>query len=173
MRLYVLSSLASVGLLLAGAGQARAPLSATELAQCAQWVAQLQTVSPQLLQRSDAIAATRQQIEAERRAQQTQSVRLRDDDLEQGLSLFEQREALNQRAIALNRQLKTLREDIAANSQVRDQYDATCSGRPYARQDLEALPDAQRQAMRRGLGHVQVPYLPDQLSPLPGVDSPQ
>lgn len=148
------------------------PLSAEELTVCAQRVQQLRQQSPELLQRNADHDARRDEILARRRALDNTSMSRGKDDLEAGLEIRRQRNALNGDALALNREIQKLRDEISANSKVRDAYDSDCARRPYSRNALNQLPQAQQDAMRAGLADIQVPELPRDLKPLPGVDTP-
>jgi vacuolar-type H+-ATPase subunit I/STV1 len=149
-----------------------APLSAEALATCAQRVLRMRTESGPLLQRNAALSQRRDAIEARRAALAQQAELTSRDDLEAGLARRRAQQQLNAEALALNREMQTLREAVADISRVRADYDRDCAQRPYRRRELEALPLPQQDAMRAGLAGVQVPELPDNLAPLPGVDTP-
>lgn len=151
---------------------AKPPLNTAELSACADRVQHLRTQSPLLLQRHADHDARRDAILARRRALDNQSMTRRKDDLEAGLEIRRQRNALNADALALNQEIQALRTAIARNSEVRDAYDAECARRPYSRNDFNRLPQPQQDAMRAGLADIQVPKLPPNIKPLPGVDAP-
>ncbi len=145
------------------------PLSTPELSACAERVEQLRTRSPELIERNAAHDRRRSDILARRRALDAQSMALGPDDLKGSLDLQIQRKALNKEALALNHEVQALRNDIAANSRVRDAYDQRCARRPYTRSDFAKLTPEQQQAMRVGLSDIQIPELPRNLPPLQGV----
>lgn len=120
------------------------PLSAEELTVCAQRVQQLRQQSPELLQRNADHDARRDEILARRRALDNTSMSRGKDDLEAGLEIRRQRNALNGDALALNREIQKLRDEISANSKVRDAYDSDCARRPYSRNAMNQLPQASR-----------------------------
>lgn len=151
---------------------ANPPLTTAELTACAERVAQLRTQSPLLLQRNAAHDARRDAILARRRALDSQSMSRAKDDLESGLEIRRQRKVLNADSLALNHEIQALRNAIASNSEVRDAYDAQCSRRPYSRNDFNRLSQPQQDAMRAGLADIQVPELPRNMKPLPGVTAP-
>lgn len=148
------------------------PLSAAELAVCAQRVQRMRTESGPLLQRNTALAQRRDAIEARRASLAQQAEAISRDDLEAELQRRSAQQQLNAEALALNRDMQAMREAVADLSAVRDDYDRDCAQRPYRRRELEALPRPQQEAMRAGLAGVQVPELPENLAPLPGVDAP-
>jgi hypothetical protein len=147
-----------------------APLSAEELAVCAERVLRMRTESAPLLQRNAELAQGRDSIEARRAALAQQAERTSRDDLEAGLARRRAQQQLNAEALALNREMQALREAVADISGVRADYDRDCARRPYRRRELEALPLPQQDAMRAGLAGIQVPELPENLAPLPGID---
>lgn len=148
------------------------PLSAAQLAVCADRVLRMRSDSAPLLQRNAQLAERRDAVEARRAALNEQAALTSRDDLEAGLARRQAQQQLNAEALAVNRDMQALRVAVAEISAVRADYDRECAGRPYRRRELEALPLPQQDAMRAGLGGVQVPELPAQLSPLPGVDTP-
>lgn len=151
------------------ASAANEPLSLPELAACAQHVEQLRTRSPELIERNATHDQRRNDILTRRRALDAQSMALGPDDLKGSLDLQIQRQALNKEAIALNHEVQALRDEIAANSSVRDAYHQQCAQRPYPRSAFERLTDNQQQAMRAGLSDILIPELPRNLAPLAGV----
>lgn len=148
------------------------PLSAEELAVCSQRVLRMRTESAPLLQLNASLGQRRDAIEARRAALARQAELISPDDLEAGLERRRAQQQLNAEALAVNRDMQGMREAVAELSGVRADYDRQCAQRPYRRRELEALPLPQQEAMRAGLAGIQVPELPDNLAPLPGVDAP-
>lgn len=117
-------------------------LSAEALAVCAQQVQTLRSESERL----NALAA-----EHERRRERLEAER-------QNLHDSESRERYNEAASAFNEEVAAFQEDLEAINALKARYADNCAGRDYRRADLDALPEAQRRAMRRGLDDVSVPY---------------
>lgn len=132
-------------------------LDATALAACADKAQRLQLGSGELHQRLDRLASQRRTLLAD------------SDAIGNGASpeLTAARRQHEQTVVAFNADIATLRKDIQALNQVKADYDRDCSGRPYRRADLDAMPASAREAMRGGLANVQVPYLDPNLQPLP------
>lgn len=123
--------------------QQSAPLSATQLAECAQMVQTLRSESARLNQAAVANDARRDEL-AELRAASRNSAQL--------LIRY------NQQASDFNAHMENFRREVARINTVKNNYDARCANRSYRRADLEALPPAQASAMRGGLADVRVPH---------------
>lgn len=67
--------------------------------------------------------------------------------------------------LAFNQQMQKYRQDVIALNQVKEAFAQQCAGRNARMSDVEKLPDALRQAWRRGLDHVEVPYLGPSTTP--------
>lgn len=132
-------------------------LDAKALAACANKAQQLQFGSGELHQRLDMLASRRRTLLAD------------SETIGDGASpeLTAARRQHDQTVVAFNADIATVRRDIQALNQVKADYDRDCSGRPYRRADLDAMPASAREAMRGGLANVQVPYLDPALQPLP------
>lgn len=146
------------------------PLSAAELARCANQVQQLRGESARILSENSRLDTQRAGIEARRREIRSDAMTRSRGDLAAGLALSERRQSLNAEATAFNGQIAQIRSDIAAVNDVKAAYESGCAQRPYRRRDLEQLPQAAQDAMRAGLGDVEVPYV-DKLTPLPSEGS--
>lgn len=163
-RLTARATVAVTAALMAGTvlaqGSSQAPaLSPEALARCAAQVQTLRADSAALTQknaeydlRRNAINERSATIKAERDA-------LKPDDFDGGTALREQIKQHTAQTLAFNADVEQLKRDIEAVNVVKRDYDSNCANRPYRPADLEALPEADRAAMRAGLGGVQVPYI--------------
>jgi len=140
------------------AAHAASPLSADELAVCANHVQQLRSESARLLERNAQLDTERERILARSRALEAAP---QQTELDQRLTLHQQRTQHRDETIAFNLKIERIRAEIAALNETWRDYDARCANRPYSRRDLEQLPPAARDAMRAGLADVRVPYIPD------------
>lgn len=118
-------------------------LSADTLARCAEKVETLRAEGTRLSELAGEHDTKRQALQEEREA-------IGDSE--------ERRTAYNRRAEAFNEGIKRYVDELAAINETKDAYDRDCANRPYARSDLEALPEERQQAMRRGLSDVRIPY---------------
>lgn len=134
------------------------PLSAAALVRCADQALTLRTESAQIQARLPQLEARRRELDGRAAALQAQA-RSDTGELRAGLSLYERRRQHNDEVLALNAQVERIRGEIHSLNAVRQEYHGRCANRPYRRADLNALPAAQREAMRAGLADVQVPYL--------------
>lgn len=120
-------------------------LTADALAECATMVARLRSESERLNATAAEHEQRREQLEARRQ-------RLHDS---------EGRRRYNEAARAFNEDVADFEEALQEVNAMRDRYSERCAKRDYRREDLEALPEALREAMRRGLDDVSVPYTAD------------
>ncbi|MDB5969244.1 MAG: hypothetical protein JWQ90_1694 [Hydrocarboniphaga sp.] len=149
-----------LGVMLSGAAQAQgSALTLPELQRCASQVQQLRQDSARLTQQSRQLDAERSAIMQRTDELNAEQAKLSADDLKNGLALHERRKSNQQQALALNTRVVPLRREIDTLNLLKTDYDRNCSSRPYRRADLDTLPEAQRSAMRAGMGDVQVPYI--------------
>lgn len=120
------------------------PLSADELAHCAR---QLQSLRAEAgpLNATAAEQAERRQLLARQRATLANATPA-------------ERERYNVAASSFNEAVAKFRRDLRKINDVKDRYETKCAQRPYLRNDLAALPEAQQQAMRRGSADIRIPY---------------
>lgn len=135
------------------------PLTAPALQQCANHALTLRTESARLLRENAALDVRRASINQRLDALQTERAALPPDDLDRGLALHERNRQYQEDARVFNEDIDTYKQKVIALNEVRQTYDAECADRSYQRSDLEALPAAAQDAMRRGLSDVQVPFL--------------
>ncbi|MEQ1438593.1 hypothetical protein AAG565_04450 [Fontimonas sp. SYSU GA230001] len=135
------------------------PLSAAELARCAQQVQQLRAESARILADSARLDAQRGRIDERRRRIEADAATPDRGDLAQRLALSDRRQQLSAEATAFNARIEQLRGEIASINAVKLDYERGCAQRPYRRRDLERLPQAAQEAMRAGLDDVRVPYI--------------
>ncbi|MHA7833410.1 MAG: hypothetical protein ACX94A_02900 [Algiphilus sp.] len=120
-----------------------AALSSEALARCASEVHRLRTESLRLLEQSQANDVQRASLAEQQRALAADPAA---------------RAAYNTRAEAFNAEMAQFRSEVRALNALKAHYEAHCAQRPYRRADLEALPEAHRHAMRRGLADIRVPF---------------
>jgi hypothetical protein len=135
------------------------PLSREALAQCAQQALSLRTDSQRLNADNDRFDVERTQINAEKASIEATAASVAKDDLNAHLALHQRNDAHVARATEFNARIEAHKRQIDQINGVKQQYDRNCSGRPYRRAELEALPAPLQDAMRRGLQDVVVPYL--------------
>ncbi|WP_043769393.1 hypothetical protein [Algiphilus aromaticivorans] len=123
----------------------QAPLTAEVLAQCAEQVKTLRSEAERLNAQAAEQAERRERLEAQRQ-------KLRENS--------ESRKRYNEAARAFNDKVAAFQEELAEINALKTRYAENCASRDYRREDLDALPQAQREAMRRGLSGVRVPYDP-------------
>lgn len=134
-------------------------LSLPELQRCSIQVQQLRNDSSKLTQQSMQLNAERDAINQRTAALTAEDAKTAQTDLKNGLALHQRRMDNQAQAAALNARIAPLRREIDTLNLLKADYDRNCSGRPYRRADLDTLPEAQRSAMRAGMGDVQVPYI--------------
>ena len=115
------------------------------LAQCAEQVKALRSEAERLNAQAAEQAERRKRLEAQRQ-------NLHDDS--------ESRERYNEAARAFNEEVAAFQEELTEINALKTRYAENCASRDYRREDFDALPQAQREAMRRGLSDVRVPYDP-------------
>lgn len=118
-------------------------LGAGALAECAEQVQTLRSEAQRLNAQAAQQAERRERLEAQRQ-------NLHEDS--------ESRERYNEAARAFNEDVAAFQEELTAINALKARYAENCAGRDYRRSDLDALPEAHRKAMRRGLDDVSVPY---------------
>ena len=138
---------------------AETPLSAPELAQCAQRVQTLRSDAPRLNQQSVRLEQRRALINRRGDQLKASAAQLQRDDLQAGLELHTRRQQHNAEATAFNAEIAHFRQQVDALNLLKDDYDRSCAQRPFRRADLMALPAPQRQAMQMGLADIAVPYI--------------
>jgi hypothetical protein len=134
-------------------------LSAPALARCATQVQTLRAESARLLQTNAEYEVRRNTYNARSATLKAERDALKPDDLAASLAWKQAQQSHQALLVAFNADVEKLKSDIRAINVVKADYDVTCAGRPYRRQDLEAMPEAARNAMSSGLGGVQVPTL--------------
>lgn len=150
----------------ATAGASEQPLSADELARCAQQVRHLRSAAPRLLQQNAQLEAQRENL-MQRQRELDSAVAAA--DLDTHLALQDRRLQLRDAMTAHNARVETLRTEITALNGIWKHYDAQCSNRSYRRSDFERLAPEAQAAMRAGLADVQVPYIPELMTAPAGV----
>ncbi|MGH8516785.1 MAG: hypothetical protein ACREUE_04935 [Panacagrimonas sp.] len=135
------------------------PLAPDVLARCASQVLQLREESTRLTQKSAEIDVRRNAINERSAALKTERDALKPDDLEGGLAVRQHLQDHHAQTVAFNGEVEKLKTEIRAVNVLKRDYDSACANRSYRRADLDALPEAARNAMRAGLGGVQVPYI--------------
>lgn len=156
----------SIGLAASDAQAERAPLSAAELAQCADQVQTLRARSAQLNEKNAEFEKRRADIKTRTNALKNSEASANTGT--QASSSHNQKNIRLKATIAqFNDDIEQFRNKVVALNQVKENYDAGCSGRSYRRSDFSNLKPASRAAMKAGLGDVQVPYT-QALKPLPG-----
>jgi Skp family chaperone for outer membrane proteins len=141
------------------AAQPAAPLAPDVLARCAAQVQQLREESARLTQKSAETDVRRNTINQRSAALKAERDALKPDDLEGGLAVRQRLQDHHAQTLAFNAEVEKLKTEIRQVNVLKGEYDAHCANRSYRRADLEALPEAARNAMRVGLGGVQVPYI--------------
>lgn len=129
----------------------QAPLSAVELAQCADQVQTLRAKSARLNQKNAEFEKRRTDIKA-------RSGELNDGAKLSAIDENQKRLRLNTDVLRFNGDIKQFGSDVAALNVVKKNYDARCSGRSYRHSDFASLTPGARAAMQAGLSDVQVPY---------------
>lgn len=119
------------------------PLTAEALAQCAEQVKMLRSEAERLNAQASEQAERRERLEAQRQ-------NLHEDSAS--------RERYNKAARAFNEEVAAFQEELTDINALKTRYAENCARRDYRRGDLDALPKAQREAMRQGLSDVRVPY---------------
>lgn len=136
-----------------------APLAPDVLARCASQVQQLREESTRLQQKSAEIDVRRNAINERSAALKAERDALKADDLQGGLAVRQHLQDHQAQTLAFNAEVEKLKSEIRQVNVLKKDYDGTCANRSYRRADLEALPEASRNAMRVGLGGVQVPFI--------------
>ena len=145
---------------LPAAAQAEAPpLDATSLARCATQVLSLRQESARLIQKNTVLDQRRTQINQRSDAFDAERAALDPDDLNAGLNYRQRLKQHQSETLAFNAQIEAYKDEVRSINTVKQDYDRNCANRSYRRADLEAMPESARNAMRRGLSDVQVPYL--------------
>lgn len=159
---WIAPTLTTVACVLAAphaAAQNTAPLAPDVLARCATQVQQLREESARLTQKSAEADVRRNAINERSAALKAERDALKSDDLEGGLAVRQRLQDHHAQTVAFNAEVEKLKTEIRAVNVLKREYDANCANRSYRRADLEALPESSRNAMRVGLGGVQVPYI--------------
>lgn len=136
-----------------------APLAPDVLARCASQVQQLREESARLTQKNAEIALRRNAINERSAVLKAERDALKTDDAQGGLALRQRLQDHQAQTLAFNAEVENLKSEIRAVNVLKGDYDGTCANRSYRRADLDALPESARNAMRVGLGGVQVPYV--------------
>lgn len=118
-------------------------LGTEALAECAEQVKTLRSEAERLNAQAAEQDARRERLEAQRQ-------NLHNDS--------ESRERYNEAARAFNEEVAAFQEELTEINALKTRYTENCAGRDYRREDLEALPKAQQEAMQRGLSDVRIPY---------------
>lgn len=153
--------------LIAGGSQAQQPaapskppaLAADVLARCAGQMQTLRAESARLLRTNSEYEVRRNTYNERTATLKTERDALKPDDLAGGLAWKQAQQDHQAQLVAFNADVEKLKGDIRTVNKVKGEYDSTCAGRPYRKQDLDALPESARNAMNEGLGGVQVPTL--------------
>lgn len=135
------------------------PLTSQDLARCAAQVETLRADSTTLTQRNAEYEVRRNAINARTAELRVERDAVNPDDLESGLAVRQKLSEQRERTLAFNADVARLRTDIQDLNALKRDYDSRCANRSYRRADLDAMPLSTREAMRAGLGGVQVPYL--------------
>lgn len=135
------------------------PLDASSLARCASQVISLREESARLIQKNTVLDQRRNQINQRSAAFDAERATLPADNLEAGLNFRQRLKQHQSETLAFNAQVETYKDEVRAVNAVKQDYDRSCANRSYRRADLDAMPAQAREAMRRGLSDVQVPYL--------------
>lgn len=161
------AAMAVLGVTITATTYAGAPaLTPDALARCASQVQSLREESSRLNQLNARYDGTRKLIDNRSAALQTERDALDPDDLAKGLDFRQRMQRHTDETIAFNAEIEQLKRDVSAIGALRTEYDQNCAQRPYRRADLDALPEAARNAMRAGLAGVQVPYLDPAVAPV-------
>lgn len=136
-----------------------APLAPDVLARCASQVQQLREESTRLTQKSAETDVRRNAINERSATLKAERDSLKADDLEGGLAVRQRLQDHHAQTVAFNAEVEKLKTEIRAVNGLKRDYDGACANRSYRRADLDALPESARNAMRVGLGGVQVPYI--------------
>lgn len=135
------------------------PLSPDALARCATQVQTLRSDSAALTQKNAEYELRRKAINERSSTIKAERDALKPEDVDAGLALRDQIKQHTAQTLAFNADVEQLKREIEAVNVVKRDYDNNCANRPYRPADLETLPEASRNAMRAGLGGVQVPYI--------------
>lgn len=155
------------GMAISGYAQAApTPLSAAELAQCAEQVQTLRTKSAHLHQENAEFERRRADITARSSELKDRRRSPAQTDIQANINQNKKMLDLNVDTAKFNAEIQQFRSAVAALNVVKENYDATCSGRPYRRSDFANLAPAARAAMQAGLSDIRVPYT-QTLKPLP------
>lgn len=159
----------AAGMMLAATVQAQpGPLSVPELRRCAAQVQELRAESGRILAQNARNDLRRDALNQRSEALRSERARLSAEDLKSGLGFHDRNQRHRDELIAFNTEVEQLKRDIVAVDALKRDYQTGCASRPYRRSDLDALPETERNAMRRGLADVEVPYLdPAAASPTP------
>jgi Skp family chaperone for outer membrane proteins len=141
-----------------GAAQT-APLAPDVLARCAAQVQQLREESARLAQKSAEVDVRRNAINERSAALKAERDALKPEDLQGGLTVRQHLQDHHAQTLAFNAEVEKLKGEIRQVNVLKRDYDGTCANRSYRRADLDALPESARNAMRVGLGGVQVPFI--------------
>ena len=136
-----------------------AALSAESLSRCAGQMQTLRAESARLMQTNSEYEVRRNTYNARSSTLKTERDALKPDDLAAGLAWKQAQQDHQAQLVSFNADVEKLKSDIRAINVVKKEYDSGCAGRPYRKEDLDALPEAARNAMSAGLGGVQVPTL--------------
>lgn len=136
-----------------------APLAPDVLARCASQVQQLREESTRLTQKSAEVDVRRNAINERSATLKAERDALKADDLEGGLAVRQRLQDHHAQTVAFNAEVEKLKTEIRGVNGLKRDYDGACANRSYRRADLDALPESARNAMRVGLGGVQVPYI--------------
>lgn len=134
-------------------------LPADVLARCADQMQTLRADSARLMQTNTEYEVRRNAYNERTAALKTERDALKPDDLAAGLAWKQSQQDHQAQLVSFNADVEKLKNDIRGLNKVKSEYDSNCAGRPYRKQDLDALPEAARNAMSAGLGGVQVPTL--------------
>lgn len=152
-----------LGLLLAVAtcaAQAQSgPLSLPELRRCAAQVQELRTESSRIMRQHARNEQRRETYNQRSEALRNERASLSAEELRAGLDFHDRNQRHQDELKAFNTEIEQFKHEIIAVNVLKRNYEQTCASRPYRRSELDALPEAEREAMRRGLSDVQVPYL--------------
>lgn len=135
------------------------PLSPNELAQCAQRVHTLRSDAPRLTEQSVRLEQRRALINHRGDQLKLSVANAQRDDLKSGLDLHSRRQQHNAEATAFNAEMERFKQQVNALNVLKNDYDRSCSQRPFRRSELMALPEPQRRAMQTGLADIVVPYI--------------
>lgn len=169
MKRWTLQLAAGALTMVAGTAMAQtapAPLDSAALNACATQVQNLRVESNRINQKNAELDVRRKAINERSAALKTERDNVPADNLERGLAVRASLQEHVSNTVKFNAEIEQIKREIVAVNLLKQNYDRDCANRSYRRNDLAALPEAQRAAMQAGLGGVQVPYL-DPATPTP------